>query len=174
MTIQKKDTEIQKIENNLEQTTDKLYENNYLYAGVKVRDVAGGPEMVIVGFVSELKVDPYSTMEVLPEKIFLRSNNHSNVQIVWLFQKVFYNRDSLPTHHFIGQDRYEKDVKGWKFIPDIISYFYLINNQVIKDWLPWGHGNHFSNELIALCKYWSNKDEEMKYVFKTHRDLELV
>jgi hypothetical protein len=141
MTIQRKDGEIQKAETSITKSRKNLYVNNYLHAGTKVRDKAGGPVMVI---------DSFFTLKVNGEKYYTAYYNSENKQCKELSPNDVNSTVAEKIPRFI--------LTKCKKIDEITIVF----------------DGGLTDVLMIKCRYWSDKDEDWKFVIKTHLDIELV
>ncbi|WP_159635689.1 hypothetical protein [Sphingobacterium composti Ten et al. 2007 non Yoo et al. 2007] len=125
---------------------DIITEENLLLAGTKVVDKSGGPIMLIVGFSSD-------TNEVINQKFKPKK---------FIRQKVFVNKDrksitELTNGRIVYNKRYT-----YFFYTDIFSEM-IINSYSLG-----------ADILYIICKYWSDKDNEFLYIYKTLPELEAI
>lgn len=124
-----------------------LTDDSCILAGTKVIDKVGGPNMVIVGLSSHpnyVENDKLKSTTYLCQKVFVNVERKSFGEL----NEEFSGNDNRFSYFFF-KDLYE-EIKIYDIRPNC------------------------SNELYLICKYWSNQDNEYKYVNKTLPELEII
>ena len=134
-----------------------LNSNDTLVAGFKARNKAGGPVVLIMGFIAEYPEGSNFSFEA--DKIRSTSQNYyTSHHQREIFPKVSYNRDKVPSIVYIDPEK--KEVLNYWFFRSI--------HTDIAD------ADKVSNIVFAVCKRWSDKEDDYVYSIIGLHELEIV
>lgn len=134
-----------------------LNPNDTLVAGIKIKNKAGGPEMLVVGFTNyypDGKIIELHSDGIKIEKIGNYGKERSKGNIYF---KVKSNTKKLPSQHFGLPEN------------DNISAFYFYRSMVQEQNAAKG-----SDNLFFVCKRWSDKLEDFYHEIFSIHEVELV
>lgn len=128
-----------------------------LVAGFKVRNKAGGPDMLLLGFIIQYPEGGNFSFE--PNKITsITKNWHTAYHKREIFPKVSYNRNNVPTIVYVDPEK--KEVFNYWF-------FRSVHADITR-------ADSTSNTVFAVCKRWSGKEEDYVHTIIGLHELEII
>jgi len=142
---------------------DKTNPENFdtLIAGFKVVDKAGGPELVVIGFLTNLP----SIKDFYLFGDELRYNSPSYQNTTPVFQKVIFNREKLTYYKFMEKKNDQND----DFVSNFIFFRTLLTEK--KDLYRY---RDFCDSLYFLCKYWNDRIQDFQYFIKLPNEVRII